>query len=123
LASILAGLMLASCSPSPIRMAVTDVGGRKVVTLFTTNLFGMRSSEAPCIRRIEVSSFNAVHEAEPAWTAETPDEVGCVHLRAFVIGQAPPRFRETRRLPAGALHGPYRIEVRGIGTGAYDVVF
>lgn len=119
----LAALTLASCTAPPINIEIKDVGGEKVVTLFTLNLFGFRSSNIPCVRTIIVSNFDAMHEPHPAWTAAAGDEVQCLHVRSFAIGRAPPGFTETRHLAAGNLRGLYRIEVVGIGSGSYDAVF
>jgi hypothetical protein len=119
----LAMIMLAACEPSPIRMEISDVGGRKLVTLFTLGFFGMRSSEPPCIRTITVSGFDALHQPTPVWRAVVPDAAQCVQVRSFSIGRAPAGFDETMRLIARDLHGRYRVEVEGIGRGDYDIVF
>ena len=121
--ALLACLLLAGCTAPPIQMEIADAGGRKIVTLFHRGLFGLRSSETPCVREIVVSNFDAIRQAVPVWTATSPDDVQCAALASFEIGRTPAGFAETlNRLPT-ALRGRYRVEVSGIGNGAYDIVF
>jgi hypothetical protein len=121
--SLLIGILLASCTAPPIHMEIEDVGGRKVVTLFTLGLFGWRSSDLPCVRTITISSFDAVHEPHPAWSAAVPEEAQCIRMRSFVIGRTPPGFIQSMPLAAGEMRGRFRVEVVGIGDGVYDIVF
>jgi hypothetical protein len=128
---VLAGIVLASCTASPIGIEIGDIGGQTFVTLFTTTFFGRHSDEIPCIRTITVSSFDATHQAAPVWSAAAggdpqwvaPGDPGCIRIRSFAIGRAPPGFAETMHLAAGVMRGRYKVEVEGVGRGEHDITF
>lgn len=108
-----AGILLASCTPPEIEIAVSRMDGRQLVSL--TQDWGLifGRDKTPCVGMIELRTDTGMDSS--AWRLELKDGQ-CVDLDGFTIGQVPAGFVETVPLAAGS-RGTFRLIVMGIGVG------
>jgi hypothetical protein len=106
-------LTLTSCEPPEIKIRVTSVRGRQVVTLWQDWGLIFSRKKAPCVDRIDLNS--SAGDRPLVWRLEAKSKQ-CVDLGQFAIGEVPAGFVE--RVPLRAQpKGWFDFLVVGAGMG------
>lgn len=111
---IAAGLLLTAFSLPRIDIKVSRVDGHQRVGLSQKWGFVFSRKRAPCVDMIDLRAGEGAMSVS-AWRLEAEGS-GCLRLAGFTIGEVPAGFVEVNRLPAQS-RGPFRLFVRGIGSG------
>jgi hypothetical protein len=107
-------LLLTSCEPAPLHLKVAQVGSALIAEVYEKWWFGLRSSDVPCVHDVTLTRDA---DAQVLWRMVVDPERQCSDIEKFVIGRAPPGFRDEVRMRAELAAGDYTLTADGIGQG------
>ena len=110
---VASALALGSCQPPKIKLVLSTVDGRQVVSLSQDWGLILSRKKAPCVDRIDLNASSGNRPL--VWRVEAKG-AQCVHLDHFVIGEVPAGFIEHVPL-ATTPRGWFDFLVLGTGTG------
>jgi hypothetical protein len=117
---VLAVLPLAS--PPEIDLVIERVGDRFSVTMSQNWGIIFSNKEEPCIGMAGVYPRGSYNPDDAVWLIRTSEDIQCLDISSFVVGEVPAGFKETVPLKAD-ISRPYVIRVHGIGSGETELKF
>lgn len=115
-------VLLSSCSPPQIDIAVERIDGRMLLRLSQDRGIIFSNRQVPCVREVGLYEPENYDRSKAAWLIEAKGEVQCLDLASVAVGEVPTGWQEVVRLSANAGQ-VYTIRAHGIGWGETNAKF